>query len=135
MPGPKHPQEAQVIHRLERASLYAVDRVGRQCLGREGGGARVRDRVGGRETAEPVADPVGVAGPEDHADAALDDGGEGWEEVAGVWEWWYVSWTFLWREKEIGLTIACGGEFVVGCIWALGVGCFGTNSASDRWLM
>ena len=84
MPGPKHPQEAEVVHRLERASLRPADRVGCQRCGRERRRSGVRDGVGGGEAAEPVADPVGVAGPQDHADAALDDGGEGREEIAGV---------------------------------------------------
>lgn len=84
VPGAKHPQEAQVVDRLDRAALLALDGVGGQGFGREGGGARVGDGVGGGEAAEPVADPVGVAGPEDDADAALDDGREGREEVAGV---------------------------------------------------
>ena len=84
VPGPEHPQEAEVVNGLERAALGAGDGVRGQGRGGEGGLAGVGDRVGGGEAAEPVADPVGVAGPEDDADAALDDGGEGGEEVAGV---------------------------------------------------
>lgn len=84
VPGPKHPQEAQVVNRLERTSLRALDRVRRQGFGCEGGGAGVGDGVGGGETTKPVADPIGVPGPEDDTDAALDNGGEGREEVAGV---------------------------------------------------
>ena len=114
MPGSKHPQEAEVVHRLERPPRRPVDGVGRQRRGREGGGAGVGDGVGGGEAAEPVADPVGVAGPHDDADAAFDDGGEGREEVAGV--------------------VARGGEFVVGGVGALGVGRFGADGARDRGL-
>ena len=87
VPGPKHPQEAQVVDRLERAPLGAVDGIRGQGLGRKGRRAGVRDCVGGREAAEPVADEVGVAGPDDDADVALDDGREGGEEVAGVCFW------------------------------------------------
>ena len=84
MPGPKDPEKAQIVHRLEGAALGAGDGVGGQRLGGEGRGAGIGDGVCGGEAAEPVADPVGVAGPEDDADAGLDDGGEGGEEVAGV---------------------------------------------------
>ena len=94
VPRPKHPQKAQIVHRLERAARVAVDRVRDQGLGRKGRRAGVGDCVCGREAAEPVAYPVGVAGPDDDADAALDDGREGGEEVAGVWGVW-VSWRVL----------------------------------------
>ena len=114
MPGAKHPQEAEIVHGLERAALGAGHGVGRQGLGGEGGGAGEVDRVGGREAAEPVADPVGVAGPEDDADAAADDGAEGGEEVAGV--------------------VARGGEFVVGGVGALDVGGLGADGARHRGL-
>ena len=114
VPRAKHPQEAEIVDALERAPFRAVDRVGCQRRGRERGRAGVRDRVGGREAAEPVADPVGVAGPQDDADAALDDGGEGGEEVAGV--------------------VARGGEFVVGGVGALGVGGLGADGAGDGGL-
>ena len=136
VPGPKHPQEAQVVDRLERAALGAVDRVGGQGLGRKGRRAGVGDCVGGREAAEPVADPVGVAGPDADADAALDDGGEGGEEVAGIWrKEMFVSWGFCRRGKVSGLTVACGGELVVGGVWTLGICCFGTDCTRDRRLV
>lgn len=99
VPGPKNPQEAEVVDGLERASLCALDRVRRQWCGLEGGCARVGDGVGGGETAKPVADPVGVAGPQDYANAALDDGGEGWEEVTGVWRK-VVSWNLCRSGRE-----------------------------------
>ena len=134
VPGPKHPQEAQIVDRLERAALGAVDRVGGQGLGRKGRGAGVGDCVGGREAAEPVADPVGIAGPDDDADAALDDGGEGGEEVAGVWG--VLVRAFVERgKKRFGLTVARGGELVVGSVRTLGICCFGTDCTRDRWLV
>ena len=114
MPGPKHPQKAKIIHRLDRAPLRPADGIGGQRLGRESRGAGISDRVGGREAAEPVADEICVAGPQDDADAALDDGGEGGEEVAGV--------------------VARGGEFVVGRVWALGICSSRPNSAGDGGL-
>ena len=80
----KYPQEAQVVDRLKCASLRTINRVGCQRLGRKGRGAGVGDCVCRRETAEPVADPVGVAGPQDDTNAALDDGGQGGEEVSSV---------------------------------------------------
>ena len=114
MPGPKHAQKAQIIHRLHRAPLRPVHSIGRQRLRRERLRAGIRNRVGGREAAEPVADPIRVAGPQDDADAALDDGGEGGEEVAGV--------------------VARGGEFVVGGVGAFGVGRFSADGAGDGGL-
>ena len=132
VPGPKHPQKAQIVDRLERAALGAVDRVRGQGLGRKGRGAGVGDCVGGREAAEPVADPVGVAGPDDDADAALDDGGEGGEEVAGVWG--VLVRAFV-EGEEIWLTVARGGELVVGSVGTLGICCFGTDCTRDRWLV
>ena len=114
MSGAKDAEEAQIVDRLVGTPLDAIDTVGRQALGGESGGAGIRDGVGGGEAAEPVADPVGVAGPEDDADAALDDGGEGGEEVAGV--------------------VAGGGELVVGRVGALGVGGLGADGARDGGL-
>ena len=94
MPSPENSEEAQIRDALERASLDAVDVVGRQRFACKGGCAGVLDRVGGREAAKPIADPVSVASPHDNADTGLDDGGEGGKEVAGVW--WGVSfWRFL----------------------------------------
>ena len=114
MPSSKHPQEAEIVHSLESTSLRPIDCVGRQWCGCESGGAGVGDSVGGGETAKPITDPIGVASPHYHADAALDDGGESWEEVAGV--------------------VSSGGEFVVWCVGALGVRGFGTDRTGDRWL-
>ena len=84
VPGPKHSQEAQIVHRLERASLRALYRIRRQCLRSKSRGARVGDGVGGSQVAKPVAYPVRIAGPHDDANSTLNDGGEGREEVAGV---------------------------------------------------
>lgn len=111
VPGSKDPEEAEVVDRLKRASFSAIDSVRSELQGGEGRGAGIVDGVGGVEAAEPVADPVGVAGPHDDADAALDDGREGGEEAAGV--------------------VARGGEFVVGRVGTLGVGCFGADGAGD----
>ena len=85
MARPKNPQEAEIVDRLERAALRARDRVRGQRFGGEGRGARIGDGVGRREAAEPIADPVGVPGPYNNANTALDDSREGGEEVAGVW--------------------------------------------------
>ena len=84
MPGAKHPQKAQVIHALERTTFGAIDRIRLQRLGGKSLRASIGDRVCGVQPAEPIADPVGVAGPEDDADAGLDYCGEGGEEAAGV---------------------------------------------------
>ena len=78
------PQKAKIVHRLKRPPLSAINRIRFQRRGIEGGRARIGDRVGGGKTAEPVADPVGVAGPDDDLDAGLNYGGELGEEGAGV---------------------------------------------------
>ena len=114
MPRTKHPQKAQIIHALERAPLGAIDRIRLQRLRCESLRAGVGDGVCGGEAAEPVADPVCVAGPDDDADAGLNDGGEGGEEAAGV--------------------VACAGEFLVGRVGAFGVGCFCADGAGDGGL-
>ena len=114
MPRPKDPQKAQIIHTLKRAPLGPINRIRLQRLLRERGRCGVGDGVGGAQAAEPVADPVCVAGPDDDADAGLDDGGEGGEERAGV--------------------VAGGGEFFVGRVGAFGVGCFGADGGGDGGL-
>ena len=78
------PQEAKIVHRLERPPLRAINRIWFQRCGIESGRASVGDSVGGGKTAKPVADPVGVAGPDDDLNAGLDYGGELGEEGAGV---------------------------------------------------
>ena len=78
------PQKAKIVHRLERSPLRAINRIRVQRCGIESGRAGVGDGVGGGKTAKPVADPVGVAGPDDDLDAGLDYGGELGEEGAGV---------------------------------------------------
>ena len=139
VPGAKHPDEAEVARRLERAGLRPVDGVGRQGRGREGGLARVGDGVRGREPAEPVADPVGVAGPQDDADAALHDGGEGREEVAGVC---FLGGGFLDQRLlcvEGGsvwmLTVTRRGELLVWGCRALCVLCLGSDGFGDSGLL
>ena len=74
VPGGKDAQEAQSARRLEGAGRGAADRVVGQLHGAEGGLLRVCDGVDGPLRAVPVADPVGVAGPDQDADARLDDG-------------------------------------------------------------
>ncbi len=78
------PQKAKIVHRLECTPLRAIDRIRFQRCGIEGGRAGVGDSVGSGKTAKPIADPVGVAGPDDDLDAGLDYGGELGEEGAGV---------------------------------------------------
>ena len=111
MPRPKNPQKAEIIHRLKSAGRGPVDRVARQRLRRERCLARIGNGVGGREPAEPVADPVGVTGPDDGRDARLDDVGELREEGAGV--------------------VARGSEFLVGCVGAFLVGRLGADGLDD----
>ena len=98
MPRPKHPQERKVILLLERAALLAVDVIRRQRLGLESRCAGEIDGVGDGLAAEPVADEVGVAGPDDGLHAGFDDVAELGQEAAGV--------------------VAGGGEFVVDVVGA-----------------
>ena len=70
MPGPEDAQEGQLALLLERAALLAGHVVGRQARGPEGGLPVIRDRLRGRLAAEPVADPIGVAGPDDRLHTA-----------------------------------------------------------------
>lgn len=71
VPRAEHPEEAEVAGALERAHLLPVDGVGLQRLALERRLLAVLHRVGDRVAAGPVADPVGVAGPHEHLDAAL----------------------------------------------------------------
>lgn len=65
MSGPKDPQKCKIVLLLKSSALFAVDAVWFQRLGMEGGGTGKFDGVGGRLVTEPVADEVGVAGPDD----------------------------------------------------------------------
>lgn len=111
MPCAKNPQEAKIIHRLVRPTLRSTHTVRRQCLFRKLALARPRHRIGSRESTKPIADPVGIAGPDDRGDARLDDVGKLAEEGTGI--------------------VACGGEFLVGCIGALLVGGFGADGLNN----
>ncbi len=84
MPGPKHPQPAQIALGLVRSPRHPVDRVRVHWERFEDRLAGVLDGVCGGETAEPVADPVGVTGPDEGGDAGFDDGREFREEGPGV---------------------------------------------------
>lgn len=63
MAGPKNPQPAQIVHRLIRAGLGTIHGIAVDLRRLEGSRRAVRNRVGDVEAAEPVTDPVGVAGP------------------------------------------------------------------------
>ena len=99
MPRRKHPQKPKIILLLERAAWLAVDVVRRERLGLEGRGAGKIDGVGDGLAAEPVADEVGVAGPDDGLHAGFDNVAELGQETAGV--------------------VAGGGEFVVDVVGTL----------------
>lgn len=85
MPRRENPQETQIPNRLKRAPLRPRNCIRLQRRSREGACAGVGNHVRGREPAEPVADPVGVAGPDEGREACLHDGAEGGQEGAGVW--------------------------------------------------
>lgn len=98
MPRPEDAREAQLAHALESPRLCPAHRVTRQGRRLEGALPAICDGFGGGLVAEPVADPVGVAGPDDGLHALLDHVGELGEEGAGV--------------------VARGGELLVGCVGA-----------------
>jgi hypothetical protein len=82
--GAKDSQPAEVVNGLELATGLAADGVVLHGGGAEGGGAGILDGVGDVKTSEPVADPVGVAGPDDGLDTGGDDVGERCEEGTGI---------------------------------------------------
>lgn len=114
MPGPKNPQKRKIIHHLVRPRRLSPNRITRQLLGLEGRLAGKGHRLGGREPAVPIADPVRVAGPDDGGHAAFDDVGELGEEGARV--------------------VPRGGEFLVGCVGAFLVGGLGADGFDDGGL-
>ena len=107
----KDPQKAKIVHRLERAALRTSHIIRRQLARRELVLAGERNCIRGREPTVPVADPVGVAGPDDGGDAGLDDVGELGEEGAGV--------------------VACCGELLVRRVGAFLVGGLGADGLDD----
>lgn len=85
MSGLVYPQEREVVDRFERALLHAINRVRRQILRREPRLSGEINRIGHLVVAQPVADPVGIAGPYDDIDAGLDHVGESGQERARVY--------------------------------------------------
>ena len=85
--------------------------IARQCLRLERSLAGIGDNVGGRELAEPVADPIGVAGPDDGRNTRLDEVGELREERAVV--------------------VARGDKFLVVRVGAFLVGGLGADGFDD----
>lgn len=73
-------QEAQVPSRLELALGDATDLVRLHAGLVELGLGRVLDGIGHVHVADPVADVVGVARPEEHLDPRLHNVGQGVEE-------------------------------------------------------
>jgi hypothetical protein len=76
MAGAKDPQPTQVVHVLELATNRTTHSVVLNSRAGKCRGSRVLDTVGYIETAKPVADPVGIAGPDDDLDARLNNCGE-----------------------------------------------------------
>lgn len=107
MPRSKHPRKAQLPHRLERPRLLPrnIKRHQRRALKRSV--PIIRHRLSGRLVAEPIADPIRVAGPDNSLHALLDYVRELGEEGAGV--------------------VARCGELLVGRIGAFLVGRFGAD--------
>jgi hypothetical protein len=73
MSGTIHAQPAQVTDRLELAVRRSADGVRGDRLGGKCALARPGEAVCRGKVAIPVADPVGVAGPDEDLNAGLDD--------------------------------------------------------------
>jgi hypothetical protein len=80
----KDPQPAQVVHVLELTASLATDSVVLHGLAAEGRGAGVLDAVGNIEPPKPVADPVGITGPDENLDTRLHDSGESIKEGPSI---------------------------------------------------
>lgn len=90
MAGAKNPQPAKLAHSLVSAHALAGNRIRLHRRGIERRRARILHRIGDGETAEPVADPVCIAGPEEDLDGgSLEEGIKFGGEGAGIWEWGY----------------------------------------------
>lgn len=107
----KDPQKAKLVHGLEGAALRTSHIIRRQLARCKLALAGPRDCIRGREPTIPVADPVGVTGPDDGGDAGLDNVGELREEGAGV--------------------VAGGGELLVRRVGAFLVGGLGADGLDD----
>jgi hypothetical protein len=126
--GAKDSQPAEVVNGLELATGLAADGVVLHGGGAEGRGAGILDGVGDVKTSEPVADPVGVAGPDDGLDTGGDDVGERCEEGTGIWFRISRRYRMGWLGRR---TIAGGRELGVRSVGALGVGALGTDGLHD----
>lgn len=82
----ENPEKAQPANVLERPTLVSVDRIRLQRCALELRLAGIGDRVGGDFVAQPIADPVGVAGPDERRHARRDDSGKFREKGARVCE-------------------------------------------------
>jgi hypothetical protein len=69
MARPENPQPAQIAHALERPRTCSTNRITTHRLTLKHGLPTVHNRIRRREPAEPVADPVCVARPDEGCDA------------------------------------------------------------------
>lgn len=74
MTGSKNSQPTQVPCGLECPSSNSIHIIVSNGSGVESSGTGICNRVCGGEASKPVADPVGVTGPDEDLDAGLNDG-------------------------------------------------------------
>lgn len=81
----KNSQPTQITHSLESSSRNPINVIIHNGSSVESGGTSICNGVRGGESSKPIADPVGVTGPDENLDAGLDYGGESGEEGAGIY--------------------------------------------------
>lgn len=108
MAGLIHPQEREVLLRLECTTLLAIDLVGHDRLCVESVLARPRDGIDNVPGTIPVANPVGIACPDQRVDACRYDITQFIEERSGA--------------------VTGRDDFVVGCVRAFLVSAPGADS-------
>lgn len=69
MAGFKYSQPAQIVHVLESSPGNSINSIVSDGLSIELGRTGVCDCVGRVETSEPIANPVGVTGPDENLNA------------------------------------------------------------------
>lgn len=85
MSGFEDAKEREIIHRFERPLLLSVDGIRFEVFALEVFAAGELDLVYYFMVPEPVADPVGIAGPDQDCDSALNHAGKVREERARVY--------------------------------------------------
>lgn len=78
-------KEREIIHRFESSLLLSVDGIRFEVFTLEVFAAGELDLVDYLMVSEPVADPVGIPGPHQDCESALNHAGKVWEECARIY--------------------------------------------------